>query len=101
MSDDSFKIICHRCRAAVPADVEVCPECGNVLISRPAPPPPASVAAPVAEAGASASAAGSAYVAVPDTDLGELYRQIAAGRPPSVSAASYAGFWTRFIAWMI
>jgi uncharacterized RDD family membrane protein YckC len=99
MSTDAFEIICNRCRAAVPSDAEICPECGNVLISRPdrAPPPPATLT----EAPAAAPVAAPPAEPVGRLEFPAITYPPDLDRSRRMSASSYPGFWIRFVAYMI
>jgi len=98
MSDDSFEIICPRCRASVPADAEICPACGHELITRPVRAATASTAARPADAQPpeDEDAARQAF---------ERIRELSAHVPPSRAVAlapsAYAGFWIRVLASLI
>jgi uncharacterized RDD family membrane protein YckC len=76
-------MFCTKCGATVPASAAFCTSCGQPTASSPTPPPPVVPAAPVY----AAPAASPVYAA-----QAQVY---VAPAPP------YAGFWLRFVAYLI
>lgn len=96
MSNDSFEIICPRCRAEAPVDAEECPACGHALTTRSAAPPkrrPAVPRAPLSTPSGAMRVQLPQHLAVAGPDV--LYR------PVRFAPSSYAGFWIRFVGWVI
>ncbi len=89
MAESGYEIVCPHCRAGVPSKLELCPSCGQALLSPPEPPVPLQ-AGPIQ---ATIDAGGPAAV--------RPWAQVGGWLEPQATATTFGGFWIRVAAYLI